>query len=296
MSNSSFREVSHIAKFNGRNFALWKFGCWLLLEQHNLVQIVNGDELFPAEDINAEGEIVNEEEMAEWTRRDILARNYLVATIETEQQRSLVNCTNANQMWVRLSAQHLQNAGENQHILQQRFFEYQIQPDHDIMSHITEIETMAIQLNDVGAPVTDLQIMTKIICTLPPSYRSFTTAWDSVPANEKTIALLTSRLLKEETMAKRFNRGQQDSLDAAFFATNHPSTFHESRPSTRAQEGRGIKRGESSRDHPYPNCGYCQKPNHEQVVCRQRLRDKAAAKRISDFLDASKVQQSDEEE
>jgi hypothetical protein len=78
------------------------------------------------------------------------------------------------------------------------------------MSHITEIETMAIQLNDVGAPVTDLQIMTKIICTLPPSYRSFTTAWDSVPANEKTIALLTSRLLKEETMAKRFNRGQQD--------------------------------------------------------------------------------------
>jgi len=64
-------------------------------------------------------------------------------------------------MWARLSAQHLQNAGENQHILQQRFFEYQIQPDHDIMSHITEIETMAIQLHDVGAPVTPLQIMTK---------------------------------------------------------------------------------------------------------------------------------------
>jgi hypothetical protein len=27
MSNSSFREVSSIAKFNGRNFSLWKFGC-----------------------------------------------------------------------------------------------------------------------------------------------------------------------------------------------------------------------------------------------------------------------------
>jgi hypothetical protein len=49
MANSSFREVSHIAKFNGRNFSLWKFGCWLLLEQHNLVGIVNGEELFPAE-------------------------------------------------------------------------------------------------------------------------------------------------------------------------------------------------------------------------------------------------------
>ena len=71
------------------------------------------------------------------------------------------------------------------------------------MTHITEVETMASQLSDVEATVRDTQIMTKILCTLPPSYRAFTTAWDSVPATEKTIALLTSRLLKEETMAKR---------------------------------------------------------------------------------------------
>jgi hypothetical protein len=239
--------------------------------------------------------IVNEEEMRDWITRDILARNYLVATIETQQQRSLVNCTNANEMWVRLSA-HLQNAGENQHILQQRFFEYQIQPEHDIMSHITEIETMAIQLQDVGAPVTPLQIMTKIICTLPPSYRSFTTAWDSVPANEKTIALLTSRLLKEETMAKRFNRGQQDLHDAAFFPTNSSLAPSESRLSTRGRGGRGIKRGGSSRHHPYPKCSYCDKPNHKQEVCRQRLRDEAAAKRFSDSLVASTSKQPDKEE
>ena len=46
---STLREVSHIAKFNGQNFPLWKFGCWLLLEQHQLVKIVNGQERFPAE-------------------------------------------------------------------------------------------------------------------------------------------------------------------------------------------------------------------------------------------------------
>ena len=31
------------------------------------------------------------------------------------------------------------------------------------MTHITAIETMANQLNDLGAPVTDLQIITEII-------------------------------------------------------------------------------------------------------------------------------------
>lgn len=164
------------------------------------------------------------------------------------------------------------------------------------MSHITEIETMAIQLQDVGAPVSPLQIMTKIICTLPPSYRSFTTAWDSVPAKEKTFALLTSRLLKEETMAKRFNRGQQDSLDATFFASNHSQGPSEFRSSIRGRGGRGIKRGGSSRHHPYQKCGYCDKPNHKQEVCRKWLRDEAAAKRFSDSIVASTPQQPDKEE
>jgi hypothetical protein len=36
------------------------------------------------------------------------------------------------------------------------------------MSHITEIETI-IKLHNVGAPGTPLQIMTKLICSLPPS-------------------------------------------------------------------------------------------------------------------------------
>ena len=189
------RDVSHIAKFNGQNFALWKFGCWLLLEQHNLVKVVTGEDKMPAE-IIVDGVITNAAMISEWQAKDILARNYLVATIETQQQRALVNCTTAHEMWTRLSAQHLRNTVENQHVLQQRFFEYQFQPDHDIMAHITEVETMSTQLSDVGAPFTPLQIMTKIRCTLPPSYRSFITAWDSIPASERTIALLTSRLLK----------------------------------------------------------------------------------------------------
>lgn len=192
----------------------------------------------------------------------------MVATIETQQQRVLVNCNSAHEMWLRLSTQHLRNAAENQHVLQQRFYEYQFQPDHDMLSHITEIETMAAQLNDVGAPITPVQLITKIICTLPPSYRSFTTAWDSVPANEKTIALLTSRLLKEEAMAKRWNNGNPDVNDAAFFAQNyshHASGFHSTR-------GRGRGRGSGHHSRPYFFCEYCKKAGHTAEKCRTRLR------------------------
>ncbi len=233
--------------------------------------------------------VPHDAERMDWTRRDILARNYLVATIESQQQRSLINCRTAHEMWTRLSAQHLRNAVENQHVLQQKFFEYQYQPEHDIMAHITEVETMASMLSDVEAPVSEIQIMTKILCTMPPSYRSFTTAWDSVPAHEKTIALLTSRLLKEETMAKRWTRGQKDTNDAAFFAHNFPTITPNGARGNRTDGGRGgrgnrrgyyRRRPESSRQHPYnPTfCSYCGLGPHKAIHCRGRLKDEADAK------------------
>jgi hypothetical protein len=97
-------------------------------------------------------------------------------------------------------------------------------------------------------------------------------------------------------MAKRFNREHQDSLDAASLATNFSPAPSESRSSTQGRGGLGIKRGGSLRHHPYPKCCYCEKTNHKQELCRQRLRDEAAAKRFSDSLVASTSKQPDKEE
>jgi hypothetical protein len=46
MSNS--KDVTHIAKFDGQNYSLWKLGLWVLLEQHDLIKLVTGDEAIPA--------------------------------------------------------------------------------------------------------------------------------------------------------------------------------------------------------------------------------------------------------
>jgi hypothetical protein len=87
------------------------------------------------------------------------------------------------------------------------------------MSHITAVEFMANTLSDLDPPVSDLQVMTKITCTLPPSYRHFISAWDNVAEADKTITLLTSRLLKEVT--KMYNNGDPD---PSFVLVEFPST------------------------------------------------------------------------
>lgn len=217
--------------------------------------------------------------------------NFLIATIKKQPQRTLLNCRTAFEMWTRLTSQHLQCAAENKHLLQKQFFDYKYKPDHDIMSHITAVECMANTLSDLDAPVSDLQVMTKITCTLPPSYRHFISAWDNVAEADKTIALLTSRLLKEECMTKMYNNGDPDPSDTAFFSLNFSqqnrlSSNGSSRRGARgASRGRGGMRGgfnqrmqsNQPRDGPAPKrprveCHYCTKPGHTIAVSKKTKR------------------------
>ena len=126
------KDVSHIVKFDGGNFPFWKFQVWLVLEQHDLVDLVIGEETIPIEAIS-DGEVTNKTEIAAWRKKDNSAKCYLVSTIEQQSQRTLVNCKTAHQMWTRLSNQYQQNASENKHLLQQQFFEYKYVQGNDVM-------------------------------------------------------------------------------------------------------------------------------------------------------------------
>jgi hypothetical protein len=53
------------------------------------------------------------------------------------------------------------------------------------MQHITAIEGMAQQLDDLNQSMSQSQIMTKIVSTLPSSYRHFMTVWDNLAETEK---------------------------------------------------------------------------------------------------------------
>jgi hypothetical protein len=59
--------------------------------------------------------VTNAAAIASWHTKDTLARGYLISTIESQQQRSLINCNTAHEMWIRLSAQYLRNAVENRY-------------------------------------------------------------------------------------------------------------------------------------------------------------------------------------
>ena len=60
---STLREVSHIAKFDGANFPIWKLGLWVLLEQHNLIEIVTGELKIPDE-VNQHAQCITSDQVS----------------------------------------------------------------------------------------------------------------------------------------------------------------------------------------------------------------------------------------
>lgn len=168
------------------------------------------------------------------------------------------------------------------------------------MHHISQIELMAAQLKDLNAPITDVQLLAKIILTLPPSYRHFISAWESVPEASRTIAALTARLVNEEKMTKMYNNGAPDPADTAFFARNSPGAASSETSTTQeaysaaggsgshrggrggypglrggARGSRGNYRGPRGGNRTGLICHYCQKPGHHQDACWVKEHDES---------------------
>lgn len=209
MADSS-KDVAHIKKFDGTDFPFWKYQVELVLEQHHLLQVTKGTEVCPQPDIQEGGVVGNQEAIALWKAKDVAARACLISTIEDSCKRSLLNCRTAAEVWGRLAVQFQQNAAESKHILCNQLYQYTFESDNSVVGHVSAIEGMVIQLRDPGVEVSTTQLMSKILLTLPPSFRSFQSAWDLLPDANKTIATLTLKLVLAEMMNKHFGASSEE--------------------------------------------------------------------------------------
>ncbi|XP_032684604.1 uncharacterized protein LOC116850428 isoform X2 [Odontomachus brunneus] len=108
---------------------------------------------------------------AAWVSKNAKAKCILASSMEYSQLEYLITCQTANKIM-----------GTND----------------TVMQHVSKIENLARQLNDVGEVLSDVAINTKILMTLPEKFNPLITAWDSVATENQTRANLIERLIKEE--------------------------------------------------------------------------------------------------
>lgn len=89
-----------------------------------------------------------------------------------------------------------------------------------IAAHVAEVEAMTRQLEDLGCKQSEVELVAKVLHSLPVSYRHVSSAFDSLPQNEQTLANLLPRLLKEEILSRGVNalNIKEDSGSSALYS------------------------------------------------------------------------------
>ena len=160
-------------------------------------------------------------ELKAWDSGNANGRMLISQSVSQKVLGKLAGLRLASAMWKKLDQLYLKKSPENLFTLQGKFFDYKMSATDDIASHIQNVNEMAAVLADLGNAMSKVTIMSKIICSLPPSYNNVTTAWSNVHPDEQTVDTLEDLLTRYEEMVKR--QGTRSEADQAFFARSQQS-------------------------------------------------------------------------
>lgn len=86
------------------------------------------------------------------------------------------------------------------------------------MTFICSLQKLARQLTDLGQPIFDQQLISKIKCGLPLAFDPFLLAWDSVPIADQTFLSFQARLVNFQHKLRDCVLFYEVPMDKVFFA------------------------------------------------------------------------------
>ncbi|UYV61190.1 hypothetical protein LAZ67_1003765 [Cordylochernes scorpioides] len=219
----------------------------IILEAKDLLSITDSSEVKP--------EIEAIAKFSEWKKKDAKSKMLITTALEFKYLQQIVNCQTSAEMWKKLSTIYELKSETNKYLLQQRFFEYKMNPNDNIATHISKVETQAQQMKDL--------------------------AWDSVSSEEKTLENLTARLLKEESLQDHWDSSgnfKPDNALMTFSKFNRNSTA-----SNKQQQHQQSIKDKKKNTH----CGYCKKKGHWWKECYKRKEEQKGQQPSSSARDDS---------
>ncbi|UYV64053.1 hypothetical protein LAZ67_2006405 [Cordylochernes scorpioides] len=213
----------------------------------DLLSITDGSEVKP--------EIEDIAKFSNWKKKDAKSKMLITTALEFKYLQQIVNCQTSAEMWKKLSTIYELKSETNKYLLQQRFFEYKMNPNDNIATHISKVETLAQQMKDL--------------------------AWDSVSSEEKTLENLTARLLKEESLQDHWDSSgnfKPDNALVTFSKFNRNSTA-----SNKQQQHQQSIKDKKKNTH----CGYCKKKGHWWKECYKRKEEQKGQQPSSSSRDDS---------
>lgn len=245
-----------------QNWLVWKLQIELVLEHHEVLEVVTGELKKPVaiDPVTFETQVVYNAAMKEFKKKDTTARLIIIKGLNDANLQLVNTCTSASEIWEKLLAIYEQSSGQRLDRLLAQFFNYSKNFDENIATHVAKIQSIFHELNDemqrlekVRLP--DVILMSRIMSTLPTEYFEFQSVWESISRETRTVNLLTERLRLIEARLPVKNEKQS----SAFIAkTKKKSNFEKT-----DKKGKKVYK-----------CFKCHKTGHIAKQCKQKDSDK----------------------
>ncbi|KAF1323245.1 Copia proteinlike, partial [Globisporangium splendens] len=176
----------------------------------------------------------------------------IICMVLEDSQLPLVRSANgAHDAWSRLEAHFEKKSLANKLFLRRRFFTTMKDEGDGVLEQINKLKTLAEQLEAVGAPVSEDDLVIALLGSLSESYQFLITALES-HADTLMRELVTSRLVHEDM--KRKEQGGEGIAPGQAFMTSEGK-----------RKCRPVKK--------IGACNYCDKHGHWIAECPTRNQD-----------------------
>ncbi|KMQ82973.1 zinc knuckle protein, partial [Lasius niger] len=101
-------------------------------------------------------------------------------------------------MWQKICTIYERDNEQQKCSLLQTFYTLSFDKGADIASYVSKLKNIATRLEALNAKIDNDTIKSKILATLPASYKHFANAWESAAKKDLTSENLTARLIAEE--------------------------------------------------------------------------------------------------
>ncbi|KAG6590559.1 gag-pol polyprotein [Phytophthora cinnamomi] len=198
--------TSRINKFDGTNFHTWKFKMAMVLEERDLWEVTSGE-------IKLE-HCATTLDQTTFKRKSRKALAIICLAMEDSQLPLVRSAKDAYDAWSKLEGHFEKKSLANKLFLRRRFFTTMMAEGDDVLEHINKIKTLAEQLDAVGAPVSEDDLVITLLGSLSESYQFLITALES-RADSLSWELVTARLLHEDMKRKEQAQGRQATANKA---------------------------------------------------------------------------------
>ncbi|KAG3045812.1 hypothetical protein PI124_g23574 [Phytophthora idaei] len=190
--------TARINKFDGTNFHTWKFKMQMVLEERDLWEVVSGEAKLEY--------CTTALDQAAFKRKSRKALAIICLAMEDSQLPLVRSASGPHDAWSRLEGHFEKRSLANKLFLRRRFFTTMMDEGDDVLEHINKVKTLAEQLDAVGAPVSEDDLVIMLLARLSESYQFLITALESRAAS-LTWELVTARLLHEDMKRKEQGGG-----------------------------------------------------------------------------------------